>query len=187
MQLLIYLFFLGYILFPNPIINDSNNVKVKIELAKLSEINELVSLGIKADGYIIEKKYWITTLSYEEIDKLNASGFQYIPMTEVLSKGVEKYVSYLLGDIKTIFNNCGYQLTVSYNQSEKLSFMCIQVFDLRGNRLDRKIGYNVPPSNYECKFSSYNWSDGIYLVQIETNKKESIHKIFQKNFISKKI
>lgn len=168
--------------------SNGNTLKsVKIELNQLSEIGKLVNQGITANGYVIEDKYWITSLSDEAISRLDASGYQYTLLENDDSEKLEKNVSYLFGNIMTNFNNCGYQLSVSYNQSEKLSFMSIQIFDMSDKSLGKRIGYNIPASNYECKFSSHNWPNGIYLVRIKAINKESIYKIFQKGPLTKKV
>ena len=187
MNFLIYLFFLGHMLFPNPVTNDSNTVNIKIELTKLSEIKELVALGIEVSGYIVEDRYWITNLSTQEITRLKRTRFNYEVIKNQKTAKLSEQVSFLFGKIKMSFDNCGNQLTLSYNQSKRLSFMSIQVFDLSGKRYGRRLGYNIPPSNYDCTLNASNWPDEIYLVQLETGKKEKIQTIIRKEFLTKKV
>ena len=153
-------------------INSLDLINVKIELSKVADIEELANLGLTPDGYIIDNKYWVTNLSKQEKEQIKKTRFKYKLIKESEKSKIRKEATCFFKDLAVNFDNCGYQLKLTYNQLGKIDFVNIQIFDLRGNRVARKIGYNIPPDSYMCKFPSHNWSDGIYLIQLETNKKK---------------
>lgn len=176
-----------YFLFSGQFGNQIITTSVKIKLSKMSEIEQLVQLGLKADGYVLTNKYWLIDLTERELELLEKSSFVYEQVAPKTTVELAQNVSFLKGTIKTVFDPCGYQLHVSYNLSNKLSFLSIQVFDLEGKQYIKRLGYNMPADNYESKISSDTWPDNIYLVQLTTYEKEKIQKVIQKSATEKKI
>ena len=186
MKSLLFLICTISILFVNPFSKDS--IRVKIELTNLSEIKTLVDLGLKAEGYVLEEKYWLVDLTKREIGLLKSTDFKYTheKVEENLSVSFG-HASFLLKGIQTHFDNCGYQLTLSYELSKKLNFLSIQVYNLEGKSYLKKLGYNIPKDRYTTKLNAQYWPDGIYLLRLETVEQKRIQKVIHKDFLTKKI
>ena len=187
MKPIICLLYISYLFLWGQYEDHMGATTVKIKLNKLSEIEQLVQLSLKADGYILDNKYWLTAVSLKELAILKSSAFVFAEVALDTNTSLEYHTSYLSNEIKSTFGPCGYQLNLAYKSSKKLSFLSIQVIDLTGKQYVKKLGYNIPPGDYESKISSHNWPDNIYLIQLANPKEVIIQKVIQKYTSTKKI
>ena len=168
MKYIFYLLFFSYSLDylpPAP----TSSYQVKVTLVEMSDIKELLTLGLNSNGYITNNKYWIKKLSVKELSILKSSHFDYeIMKEETTTFNLDTFSSFLTGGVKAEVNDLGCSLDIYYVQSLRLSFLGIRILDLEGKQYKFSPGYNIPKGEYDYHWNTQQLPNGIYLVQLES-------------------